>query len=151
MIAPPIVSFQARRVARLSRPAEAYDRSLRLRIGLAWGLVFLNVLTFYKGTWNGLPLIVPIPSKVGQFITQGSLPAAVLVAWSANRRMLIRPNVFLSLLSLLLIEALIAGIQRPATSSVPCTGPSGSVSSWPCSGCFRHGLTDATFCSSDAS
>ena len=111
MIAPPIVSFQARRVARLSRPAEAYDRSLRLRIGLAWGLVFLNVLTFYKGTWNGLPLIVPIPSKVGQFITQGSLPAAVLVAWSANRRMLIRPNVFLSLLSLLLIEALIAGIQ----------------------------------------
>ena len=111
MIAPPVVSFQARRVARLSRPAEAYDRSLRLRVGLAWGLVFLNVLTFYKGTWNGLPLIVPIPSKVGQFITQGSLPAAVLVAWSANRRMLIRPNVFLSLLTLLLIEALISGIQ----------------------------------------
>ncbi len=105
-----VISFQARRVARLSRPAEAHDRSLRRRIYLAWGLVFLNVLTFYKGTWNMLPLIVPIPSAIGKIMTQGALPAAVLVAWSANRRMLIRPNVFLGLLTLLLIEALIAGI-----------------------------------------
>ena len=106
-----VVSFQARRVVRSLRPAEAYDRSIRLRIGLAWGLMFLNVLTFYKGTWNGLPLIVPIPSVVGKLMTQGSLPAALLVAWSTNRRMLIRPNVFLSLLTLLLIEAIISGIH----------------------------------------
>ena len=115
LIAPPPVSFQARRVARSSRPAEAYDRNLRLRVGLAWGLVFLNVLTFYKGTWNGLPLIVPIPSKVGQVITQGSLPAGLLVAWSANRRMLIRPNVFLCLLTLLRHRGVLLGYQ-PARS-----------------------------------
>jgi hypothetical protein len=106
-----VVSFQARRVARSLRPAEAYDRSVRRRIALVWGLVFLNVLTFYKGTWNGLPLIVPIPSVVGKLMTQGSLPAALLVAWSVNRRMLIRPNVFLSLLTLLLVEAFISGIN----------------------------------------
>src|SRR5579872_4114562 len=106
-----VVSFQARRALRSLRPAEADDRSIRLRVGLAWGLVFLNVLTFYKGTWNTLPLIVPIPSKVGQLLTQGALPAALLVAWSANRRMLIRPNVFLSLLTLLFIEALISCIS----------------------------------------
>ncbi len=105
-----VVSFQARRVERLSRPAEAHDRILRRRVYLAWGLVFLNVLTFYKGTWNMLPLIVPIPSAIGKIMTQGALPAAVLVAWSANRRTLIRPNVFLGLLTLLFIEALIAGI-----------------------------------------
>jgi O-Antigen ligase len=69
------------------------------------------VLTYYKGTWTGLPLIVPIPSAVGKVMTQGSLPAGLLVAWSVNRRMLIRPNVFLSLLTLLFIEALIAGIH----------------------------------------
>ena len=107
----PVLSFQARRVARLSRPAEADDRTVRLRVGLAWGLVFLNVLTFYKGTWNQLPLIIPIPSKIGQVLTQGSLPAALLLAWSVNRRMLIRPNVFLSLLTLLFIEALVSGIN----------------------------------------
>ena len=106
-----VVSFQARRVARSLRPAEAYDRSLRCRVGLAWGLVFLNVLTFYKGTWNGLPLIVPIPSVVGKLMTQGALPAGLLVAWSANRRMLIRPSVFLSLLTLLLVEALLSGVS----------------------------------------
>lgn len=106
----PAVSYQARRVERLSRPAEAYDRRLRRRVYLAWGLLFLNVLTFYKGTWNMLPLIVPIPSAIGKMMTQGALPAAVLVAWSANRRMLIRPNVFLGLMTLLLIEALLAGM-----------------------------------------
>jgi O-Antigen ligase len=103
-----VLSFQGRRAARLARPAEAYDRTIRLRIGLIWGLVFLNVLTFYKGTWNGLPLIIPIPSKIGEAVTQGSLPVALLLAWSVNRRMLIRPNVFLSLLTLLFIEAFVS-------------------------------------------
>ena len=112
MIDSPVASFQARRVvARSRRPAEVYDRSLRWRVGLAWGLVFLNVLTFYKGTWNGLPLLVPIPSSIGKVMTQGALPAGLLVAWSANRRMLIRPNVFLSLLTLLLVEAFISGLN----------------------------------------
>jgi O-Antigen ligase len=106
-----VVSFQARRAARSLRPAEADDRTIRLRIGIAWGLVFLNVLTYYKATWNGLPLIVPIPSRVGQLLTQGALPAALLLAWSVNRRLLIRPNVFLSLLTLLLIEAIITAVN----------------------------------------
>jgi len=106
-----VVSFQARRVARSLRPAEASDRSVRRRVALAWGLVFLNVLTFYKGTWNELPLIVPIPSVVGKLLTQGALPAGLLAAWSANRRMLIRPSVFLSLLTLLLIEAFLSGVS----------------------------------------
>ena len=111
LISPPVVSFQARRAIRSLRPAEAYDRIVRHRVGLAWGLVFLNVLTFYAGTWNTLPLIVHIPSAVGKGLTQGALPAALLVAWSANRRMLIRPNVFLSLMTLLLLGALISNIQ----------------------------------------
>jgi hypothetical protein len=111
MMTTPVVSFQARRVERLSRPAEADDRSLRCRIYIAWGLTFLNVLTFYKGTWNQLPLIVPIPSAIGKIMTQGSLPAALVLAWSVNRRMLIRPNAFLSLLTVLLIEALVSGIH----------------------------------------
>jgi hypothetical protein len=92
-------------------PAQADDRTLRIRVGIVWGLVFLNVLTFYKGTWNQLPLIVPIPSAIGQLLTQGSLPAALILAWTVNRRMVIRPSVFLTLLTLLLIEALISAIN----------------------------------------
>jgi hypothetical protein len=106
-----VVSFQARRAARALRPAEADDRTIKIRVGIAWGLVFLNVLTFYKGTWNQQPLIIPIPSAIGQVMTQGALPAALLLAWSVNRRLLIRPNVFLTLLTVLFMEALIAAIN----------------------------------------
>ena len=81
------------------------------RVLLAWGLLFLNVLTFYKGTWNGLPLLIPIPSFIGKILTQGSLAGAFLVALSVNRRVLIRPSVFLSLLSLLVAAAIIAGVD----------------------------------------
>lgn len=76
-----------------------------------WGLLFLNVLTFYPTTWTGLPLAVPIPSKVGKVITQGALLGALLAALMLNRRRLIRPNVFLCLVSLLVLDALVAAME----------------------------------------
>jgi hypothetical protein len=76
-----------------------------------WTLLFVNVLTFYPTTWNGLPLAVPIPSKIGKVITQGALLAALLVALMVNRRRFIRPNVFLCLVGLLVINAVLAGMQ----------------------------------------
>jgi hypothetical protein len=92
-------------------PVESHDRSVRLRIGLAWGLLVLNTLTFYPTTYSGLPLIVPIPSAVGKVITQGALPVALLLILTVNRRMTIRPNAFLILVSLLAIEALLTSIH----------------------------------------
>ena len=52
-----------------------------------------------------------IPSAVGKGITQGALLAAFLVALAVNRRLIVRPNVFLCLVSLLVIEALITSLQ----------------------------------------
>jgi hypothetical protein len=92
-------------------PSQAWDRSARRRVFLVWALIFLNVLTFYKGTWNGLPLIVPIPSFIGKILTQGSLIGAFLVAVTVNRRLVIRPSVFLTLLTLLVAEAVISGVN----------------------------------------
>ena len=48
---------------------------------------------------------------MGKAITQGALPLALLMALAANRRLLVRPNVFLSLVSLLVLEALITSLQ----------------------------------------
>ena len=62
----------------------------------------LNVLTFQAGG-----SILHIPSIVGKAITQGALPLALLVMLSINRRLIIRPNVFLCLVSLLAIEAIL--------------------------------------------
>lgn len=87
------------------------ERWLRRRVGLAWSLLIVNILTFFPGTWSGLPLAIPIPSPVGKLITQGALPLALLVAVSVNRRLAIRPNAFLCILSLLVIAAFVVMLE----------------------------------------
>jgi hypothetical protein len=66
--------------------------------------MFLNALG-YSGA------IVHIPSVVGKLITQGSLPVALVVALSINRRLVIRPNVFLALVTLLPIAAILPALN----------------------------------------
>jgi len=82
------------------------ERWARRRVYLAWSLLFLNALTFYSGL-----TFIHIPSAVGKLITQGALVAAMLVTLLVNRRHILRPNVFLCLVSLLAIEALITCLQ----------------------------------------
>jgi hypothetical protein len=86
----------------------ARERHIRRTIFWAWGLLFLNVLTFYPKQ-----SVFPIPSSVGKAITQGALQLAILLALSVNRKLLIRPNVMLSLMSLLFVGAVISSLQSP--------------------------------------
>lgn len=86
------------------RSAEDLDRSVRRRIGLAWGLLFLNAIE-YAGS------AVHIPSLVGKIITQGALPVALLVALTVNRRIMVRPNIYLCLVTLLPLEATVSALQ----------------------------------------
>ena len=109
-------------------PAEARDRSVRRRINAVWGLLFLDTLTFVGGT-----SLVPIPTLVGKVITQGALPLAILVALTVNPKVKLRPNVFLCIVCLLVVDTVITTLQPQHFGQ--CTGPSGSPSSWPHSGC----------------
>jgi hypothetical protein len=84
---------------------EARDRSIRRRIYAAWGLLYLNTLTFVPGG------ILPLPSRVGKVLTQGALPLAILVALTINPKIKVRPNVFLSLVCLLVLDAVITTVQ----------------------------------------
>jgi O-Antigen ligase len=88
----------------LLAPAEERERWVRRRVGTVWGLLVLNTIT-YSGA------VVHIPSVVGKGITQGALPVALIVALAANRRVIIRPNVFLCLVSLLALEAILTCTQ----------------------------------------
>ncbi len=106
-----VIAPRTRRARSPAEVAEARERWARRRVSLAWALLVLNVLTFYHVTWSGMPLILPIPSIIGKGVTQSSLPAALLLALSVNRRQIIRPNVFLCLVSLLVVEALITSLQ----------------------------------------
>ena len=66
----------------------------------------LNVLTFDPNV-----SILHIPATFGKIITQGSLSAALLVILTVNRRLIIRPNIFLCLPSLLVIEAILTCLE----------------------------------------
>jgi hypothetical protein len=72
-----------------------------------WAALFTNVLAF-----SGLPTILPIPPSVGQMVTQGALILAFLLALMANPRGIIRPNLFLLLLSVLAVVALAVSIHN---------------------------------------
>jgi hypothetical protein len=73
----------------------------------AWGALLLNVLAF-----AGTSLLLPIPRPLGQLVTQGALPLALVLVLVANRRGVIVPNGFLVLLSLLAGVALMVGIHN---------------------------------------
>lgn len=94
------------------------DRSIRRRVYWAWGMLFLNVVPFFPGTWNAQPLIIHIPSFAGKVITQGALIVAFFLALSVNRRLRVRPNVFLCLLTLLVAEAVVAAVEPAAGSLI---------------------------------
>ena len=108
-----VAAFRPRRSIARPEPAEAYERRVRRRVGIAWGLLVFNVLTFAPGI-----SVIPIPSMAGKAATQGSLILALLVALSANRRAAIRPNVFLFLVSLLAVEVLMTSTQLEGFGTV---------------------------------
>ncbi len=104
MTALPFVGVRPRATRALRRlpAAEASERRLKRNVGLIWGLLVLNVLSFSTGV-----SVIPIPGSVGKVITQGALSLAVLLALMQNPRGKFRPNVFLLLLTLLALETVV--------------------------------------------
>jgi hypothetical protein len=87
-------------------PAEARDRSVRRRVNVVWGLLYLDTLTFVHGT-----SLLPIPNIVGKGLTQGALPLAIVVALTVNPKVKLRPNVFLCIVCLLVLDTVITSMQ----------------------------------------
>jgi hypothetical protein len=106
-----VAAFHLRRPARPLTPAEVRERSIRRRVGIAWGLLVLNGLTYFGS-------VLHIPSAMGKLITQGALPLALLVALTVNRRVNVRPSVFLCLVGLLVIEATLTALQPQHVGTV---------------------------------
>lgn len=85
------------------------DRRIDRWIGLIWALLFFNVLTYQFDQ-----VLVPITRPVGQLLTGASLALALLLAARLNRRLALRPNLLLSLASLLALSALMTGVRLVA-------------------------------------
>ncbi|HEX4082041.1 MAG TPA: O-antigen ligase family protein [Acidimicrobiales bacterium] len=97
--APALVRAEAEAAA----PSEA---SVRRRIGWIWGLLFLNVLPY-----SAKSVLVPMPTSIGKIITQGALGVAIVLALSINRKVLVRPNLFLIFMSILCVTAAMMSIR----------------------------------------
>jgi hypothetical protein len=84
----------------------APDSAVRRRVTVIWVLLFINVLSY-----SGVPTIVTIPHTIGKLLTQGALAIAFFLALTVNRRLLIRPSLFLTLWSVLAAFALMISIR----------------------------------------
>jgi hypothetical protein len=100
----PVAARRSRRAAAVLDPVAARERSVRRRLGVVWGLTFLNALGFVGS-------VLPIPTVAGKIITQGALPAALIVALTVNRRVIVRPSAFMVVASLLPAEAILTALQ----------------------------------------
>jgi hypothetical protein len=87
-------------------PASARERSIRRRINIAWGLLFLNTLTFVGGL-----SALGIPSKVGKGIAQAALPLAIVVLLTVNPKIRVRPSLFLSIMCLLIFDSVLTALS----------------------------------------
>jgi hypothetical protein len=86
--------------------AATKERSIRRRVKAAYALLFFNTLTYAPGG------IIDLPSKVGKALPNGVLPLAVLLALSVNPKIKLRPNVFLCLVALLVVDGILTASQQ---------------------------------------
>jgi hypothetical protein len=98
-----MTALRPRRGAELLAPERARERSIRRRVGITWGLLILNGLTYYGS-------LAHIPTAAGRGVQQGALQVALLMALTVNRRVIVRPNVFLCLASLLVFGAVVSSL-----------------------------------------
>jgi hypothetical protein len=103
---PTPAAFRSRRALLSERAAKDPGRRTRRMVTVTWFLLLFNTLTFYSGI-----SFLHIPGAVGKGIAQATLPVAFLLALAVNRRQLIRPNVFLCIVSLLVVGVLITTLQ----------------------------------------
>ena len=73
----------------------------------AWLALFVNVLAP-----GGNPTVIPIPRPLFQLVAQGSLFLAFTFALLANRRLVLRPNLFMMLLTALALSSLVVSLHN---------------------------------------
>jgi O-antigen ligase len=92
--------------------AEARARSVRRGVGVAWALLYFNTLTYVPGG------LLHVPSHIGKALAQAALPLALLVALTVNPKMRLRPNVFLCIVSLFVLDTVITCTAGPHLGEV---------------------------------
>jgi hypothetical protein len=88
------------------RPLRTDARRLPRLVLAAWLALFVNVLAP-----GGNPTVIPIPRPMLQAVAQGSLILALAFALLANRRLVVRPNLFMMLLTALALSSFVISLH----------------------------------------
>jgi hypothetical protein len=88
--------------ALISDLPDVRERSVRRRIAIAYSLLCFNTLTYFAGY-----SVINLPSKFGKGIAQAALPLALLILLTVNPKLKFRPNVYMCLLGLLVVDTAI--------------------------------------------
>jgi O-Antigen ligase len=102
----PATVLRPRRGILSAAPPLTSERLFRHRVYLTWSLMYFNALTFYPGY-----SLVHIPSTIGKGVAQAALPFALLCALSLNRWVIVRPNLFLCLVTLIVLGTILTALQ----------------------------------------
>jgi len=83
------------------------ERSMRRRVGWVWGLLFFNVMTYMAGSTN----LIPLPHQIGKALPEIALGTALILILTTNKRLLVRPNILLLLLTAMCLFAAIMSFR----------------------------------------
>lgn len=83
------------------------ERSTRRRVGWVWGLLVFNVMTYSAGPTN----LIPLPHQLGKALPELALGVALILILSANKRLLVRPNIYLILMTVMCLIAAIMSFR----------------------------------------
>ena len=83
------------------------ERSMRRRVGWVWGLLVFNVMTYAAGPTN----LIPLPHQLGKALPELALGAALILILTANKRLLVRPNIYLILMTVMCLLAAIMSFR----------------------------------------
>jgi hypothetical protein len=92
---------------------EVRERSIQRRLMIAYWLLCFNTLTFFPGY-----SVVPIPGKVGKGVAQLALPIALLILLTINPKLKFRPNVYLCIVGLLIVDASVTALAAPHLGAI---------------------------------
>ncbi|WP_156465260.1 O-antigen ligase domain-containing protein [Knoellia sp. Soil729] len=99
------VNLQARTAPEAGGRPVARPHRVPVVVLTAWAALFLNVMPPAS-----VETLVPIPPRLLQLVTQGALVLALSLALLANRRLLVRPTLFLGLLTVLALASFVVSL-----------------------------------------
>ena len=82
------------------------------RVNAAWGLLFFNTMTYTGGS------VLPLPTAVGKGLAQAALPAAFFILLTVNPQVKVRPNAFLCIVGLLVMDTILTAVQTHHLDSI---------------------------------